>query len=730
MFGNLSVNQVLRNTVSEKEYRILYISDDRKTGFWIELDPNGGMPDQCDIEEIDALLMAGKMTQVKDTWLPPRTASEKSRNQRDALWQHLRECLEREPAIFEKNNRKALLEKASGDCGIAVPNLYPKLKRFWRYGKVKDAFLYADENKGGKGKTRLLKKNSGRKPTESAICSKVLTEDDLGLFEKYVMKHYLNRQENLTLKEVYNLLIREQYSDIVRDEHGAEQVISRGMNQAPTFRQFQYWHSKFKKDNGNQETAARKGQSEFNLKERAVTGKADFGILGPGSQYQIDATVADVYLVSQFNRRNIIGRPIVYFVVDTFSRMVTGMYIGLEGPSWMGMAMALYNAFTDKVNYCRGYGIEITENMWPCHHLPQSLLGDRGELEGHNGARLAEKLNIRVDNTPPYRGDLKPIVERYFKISNDAVIHRLPASVRPELAHRGGHDYRLDARLDLRQFTRIMIFSVLTYNKTTLKSFEPSEAMMKAGVELTPLELWNWGINCSAGILRTADEERCRYALLPEDTCDITERGIKFRKLFYSCSRAVKEQWFENARRNGAYKMKVSYDPRDMHAVYVWKDGERKPELAALVDWEQKFDGKSCEECEYEMEVISQQKTKNAKRDHDAGLTLDKFVEGVAAEAAAMAPDTADIPKSERTAGINASRQKEKEAMRCQESFIKDDADSSSGADQESPRESSAGNEEKSSNLRSSLFGYDDNDTRGMRKMTELEKQLWGMSDE
>ena len=29
----------------------------------------------------------------------------------------------------------------------------------------------------------------------------------------------------------------------------------------------------------------------------------------------------------------------------------------------MGMAMALYNAFTDKVNYCRGYGIEITENM-------------------------------------------------------------------------------------------------------------------------------------------------------------------------------------------------------------------------------------------------------------------------------------------------------------------------------------------------------------------------------
>lgn len=745
MFGSVSVNQVLRDTTSAKEYRILHISEDRRSGFWIELSKDGGMPDVCNISEIDAMLAAGVMSQISDEWIPPVRASEKSMNQRDFLWDHLRKYLECEPEIFDKNSRKEMLQKAADECGIAVPNLYPKLKRYWRYGKVRDAFLYSDDRKGGKGKSRLLKRNSGRRPSETAVCSKVLTEEDLTLFDKYIRKYYLNRKKNMTLHDVYDLLIREKYSDVVKEENGIEKIVSWGMNRAPTFRQFHYWYTKFR--DGNQETVARKGTSALNLKERAITGKSDFGMTGPGYQYQIDATVADIYLVSQFNRKNIIGRPVVYFVMDVFSRMVTGMYIGLEGPSWMGMAMALYNAFTDKVNYCHSYGIEITEDSWPSHHLPQSILGDRGELESINGGRIADRLNIRIDNTPPYRGDLKPVVERYFRCMNDTTVHRLPAHVRPDMSQRGGHDYRLDAKLDLRQFTRIMIFNVLTYNKSTLESLEPSEDMMKAGIELTPVSLWKWGMNCSSGLLRTVDESICRYALLPEDTCEITRRGIKFRKLYYTCERAAKEQWFENACRNGTYKMKVSYDPRDMHAVYVWPDESEKPEYATLLDWEQKFDGKSCDECDYEMDVISLQKQKNRQKDRDAKLTLDHYVDSVVAEAEAMAPDTSGSTKSERIAGINSNHQNEKDVMRQKETFMKDNSSidsfaggtgkgNSAASASETVNETKASNtgtvkKTDSSNAAGSLTEHDnESDTRGMRKMTKLEKMLWGIEDD
>ncbi len=71
--------------------------------------------------------------------------------------------------------------------------------------------------------------------------------------------------------------------------------------------------------------------------------------MGPGAKYQIDATVGDIYLVSQFDRSDIIGRPVMYFVMDSYSRMVTGMYVGLEGPSWAGAMMAIENAASDKV---------------------------------------------------------------------------------------------------------------------------------------------------------------------------------------------------------------------------------------------------------------------------------------------------------------------------------------------------------------------------------------------
>ncbi|MBW4573587.1 MAG: hypothetical protein KME31_38250 [Tolypothrix carrinoi HA7290-LM1] len=68
---------------------------------------------------------------------------------------------------------------------------------------------------------------------------------------------------------------------------------------------------------------------------------------------------------------------------------------------------------------CRGFGIEITEAEWPSHHLPHAVLADRGEFEGYNANNLVESLNIKVDNTPPYRADMKGIVEQSFNELNN-----------------------------------------------------------------------------------------------------------------------------------------------------------------------------------------------------------------------------------------------------------------------------------------------------------------------
>ncbi len=76
---------------------------------------------------------------------------------------------------------------------------------------------------------------------------------------------------------------------------------------------------------------------------------------------------------------------------------------------------ALQVAMTDKVELCKQYGYEITSEEWPCIGLPDAILADGGELLGHQIEALEHSFSIRIENTAPYRGDLKPIVERYFR---------------------------------------------------------------------------------------------------------------------------------------------------------------------------------------------------------------------------------------------------------------------------------------------------------------------------
>ena len=148
---------------------------------------------------------------------------------------------------------------------------------------------------------------------------------------------------------------------------------------------------------------------------RPLTSTANTQVLGPGSRYEIDATIADIYLASDSERANIVGRPVVYMVIDVFSRMVAGFYVGFENPSYVAAMQALVMAMTDKVEYCKKYGIAIKEQDWPVVGLPDAVLADRGELLGYQIESLERNFSVRIENTPPYRGDAKEIyLERLF----------------------------------------------------------------------------------------------------------------------------------------------------------------------------------------------------------------------------------------------------------------------------------------------------------------------------
>ncbi|NDV22253.1 hypothetical protein [Desulfovibrio sp. JC022] len=80
---------------------------------------------------------------------------------------------------------------------------------------------------------------------------------------------------------------------------------------------------------------------EYTKDVRPLKGTANSNVLGPGSRFEIDATIADIYLGSDSDRGNIVGRPVIYMVIDVFSRMVAGFYVGFESPSYAAAMQGL-----------------------------------------------------------------------------------------------------------------------------------------------------------------------------------------------------------------------------------------------------------------------------------------------------------------------------------------------------------------------------------------------------
>lgn len=182
-----------------------------------------------------------------------------------------------------------------------------------------------------------------------------ITDEIKTQFEHVINKYY-RKANNYSLKDVYGFILRDFYSDRYK-ENGEIHYRIWEPNRIPSYHQFYYWFKKL--EDPKKDIEFRKSAKEYDLKHRPLLSNSEVETNGPGTRFQIDATIADIYLVSSFDVNRIIGRPVVYAIVDIYSRIITGIYVGLEGPSWQGAMMALDNMVADKVEFCKQYGIDI-----------------------------------------------------------------------------------------------------------------------------------------------------------------------------------------------------------------------------------------------------------------------------------------------------------------------------------------------------------------------------------
>lgn len=681
----IAVNQIIswHDEFEGRVDRILWISEEQNALYAIDITKKKGLPVFYHVTDVSNAIENGKATWVDDDpWslhFFEEELSPAQRDVRDKAWSIIVELtgMENEPAIFIKKQRGAMIRKVAEKHNLREYYIYRHLFRYWQRGLNKNALIPDYVFSGGKGKNREPGERKRGRPRKSMQFSEGinLTSQLREIICRSIKEFYL-QSGKMSLPQAYQSMLKKYFSEDIEIDNGVVKVTLVEEEKRPSFTQFyQVYRKEFDESDA---VKAREGEKEFLRNNRAITGDSTAEAFGPGEKFQFDATIADIYLVSRLKREHIIGRPVIYGVIDVFSRMVVGVYVGLEGPSWLGAMMALANVVQDKPKFCQEYGIAIEDEQWPCRHLPSALLADRGEMLQGDLEPLLDSLRIRGENTPAYRGDLKGIIERLFKTIQDEFRPTTPGAVQRDFQERGAQDYRLNAKLDIYQFTKIILAVIIEHNNMkVLPRYIRDQQMIAEDVKPIPIELWNWGVKNRSGALRWIDEEIVKLNLMPRDNAVVTARGILFKKMHYSCEIALKNRWFEKARQKGTWKIEVSYDPRIMSPIYIRSENGREYEVCRLLDKDLRFQGMSLSEVEdllnYENTMTSDLK----KEGLYSGVQVRALIDQVVEEAITKTNNAAQNglqTKKKRLMGIRSNRKEEREIIRQKEAFVLEDA--------------------------------------------------------
>jgi len=310
-------------------------------------------------------------------------------------------------------------------------------------------------------------------------------------------------------------------------------------------------------------------KGHFNRNLRGLNGRSWQGVAGPGHTYAMDSTIGDVYLRSSVNRAWIIGRPIVYIIVDVWSTAIVGFYVCLTGPSWHTAKVALFSCFADPALVASLWGFEPLCSLYPFPGIPAKFLFDRGEYLSIGALQTAGELGFNADYAASYRPDWKGLVEVLHRIAKDKQYFFMPGAID---ARRKELELRPDAKtsaLTLRQYAQYLTWVFAQYNLHSNRDHRMDFSMIGAGVHASPAGLWRFGFDVGIGYRKEHSEARYISSLLPQKVGSVRRDGIFMDRLQYECNLAKEESWTTLAARLGHAELPMSYFPGSTDRIWT-----------------------------------------------------------------------------------------------------------------------------------------------------------------
>jgi hypothetical protein len=555
-------------TKKNREYMRI-ISIEKNVVYFIPLSPLYAMPRYIKKTVHLQLIDNGLMVKVDDdpvqqVFFELSDSEKKCRDERLEIVKFVWE--ENKARYLNKHERWALFNEATQKFNVSPLQVGRIVSLYLQGGATENSVVPKFYNRGIPGKEKACTDKKRGRPKKGSREGKAseginITEEIKQSIYNSVDKYYIPKK-HASFIHAYSMFASEHYADKYYFNGSLKRTF--GDADIPTYDQFYYWANKYFGRNKTASLFKKMGKNQFDAEVRPLMGDTSKESFGPGQLVQIDATKLPVSLVSKIRKDIIIGNIYCYIIEDYFSELIMGMHIG-EGPSWAGAMMALHNVVENKVEYCARFGISITEDMWPATNMPENILGDNSELAGTCPNSLVENLNIGIDNTTPYEGNRKGLIEGYFHVLKRD-LWDMPGYRKEKFRKPGEKDERLDSALTIEDITRIVIRLVIKHNNSVLLSYNKGIFHIRDSVVPKPVDLWNWGIEHRGCGCVFRDKKLVDLALMPRAMATLEREGIRFEGNHYSCSKAIEENWFV---RPDKLQLPIFYDPRRIENIYI-----------------------------------------------------------------------------------------------------------------------------------------------------------------
>lgn len=627
----------------------------------------------------------------------PHTERQADIVRRDVRWNRIFD-IHGDVRLYEKSTRNKFLTEHATSIGTNKETLLDDLRRYWLNGQHKDALLgdfwrcgqltegnsfsVDIEHEDGVEQVRRRnadetvptkpKKPRGRPPSDGNYSIMNITR---ALHEQIVQlgRRYYLRDKKYTLRGFAKFYLRKFF--VARDENGKMRRAPNGaallqpLGMRPTADQIRkvvrhaLSHAEL--------ISGRESKAHFKNNHRAKLGGRWAFSIAAGRVYEIDATIFDLWLISKFSRRTIIGKATLYLIVDRDNGLVVGLSLSLESPQWEGACQAIVSISQDWEALCKRLGVTYNPAAWVAQgYFPNCFVYDRGDGQVTMAGTLSEKLPIETWNLPGFMSSLKGTVEFGIGTIQAPIREKAPGGSLPSQARkRRAKKYEKDAEYDLDHLLASVVATVQSHNVTARTSKEVYPQDVARGHLLSPAERWQYSMENEGGMGRRYTHDFIKKALEPTGTAQVTQKGVKFKGLLYEFDEIRSLGWATTASVEGQFPVTVSYSPLWVDEITI--NDPKRPSVTykGRLVARQKAHFSNYSFAEYErFKTLARRLSRQGQHLELAHqIALDEDLEAIAKSAAAEKKKETGGKKSSttKTGGI-VLRQKEKQERRSQ----------------------------------------------------------------